>query len=128
MFPAKVHEKALKLQAIASLKVIMNPAATNHNGQSANDHGLQQNGTVKSISNGQLLTSDSTHSLGSNVDDNVTTREVIVQNAAFDTDYEDTTSQAHSQSNSLSKSPEVGRHDSTQHPDSNVLCWSTVSF
>ena len=47
---AKVHDKALKLHAVASLKVLEN--LDNHNGP---PNETNKNGAVPAISNGQLL-------------------------------------------------------------------------
>ena len=100
LFSGKVHEKALKLHAIASLNVTSTPSNENHNdaNQVNQNHDIK-NGTVPAISNGQVpagangnaangtdgvpVRSPSANTDGSTVgsdQDCITTRDVIVNN------------------------------------------------
>ena len=107
----KVHEKALKLHAIASLNVISTPSNENHNDVNTQNQNDFKNGTIPAISNGQVtdppangsaanhneengpppVRSPSANTEGSAVgsDDCITTRDVVVTNEG---DIDDTAS------------------------------------
>lgn len=74
LFSAKVHDKALKLHAVASLKAIATLNQDNHNES-------DKNGAIPAISNGQVM-DGAQNNPGGEADPEITTRQVVVNNPA----------------------------------------------